>query len=47
MIKEVDNLTKCVDPKKRIVLISPSLGGFKVSDKIKVIETFSRSATRF
>ncbi len=39
MIKEVDNLTRCCDIKDEDRPYVAILGGFKVSDKIKVIES--------
>ncbi len=39
MIKEVDNLTRCVEVKEEDRPYVAILGGFKVSDKIKVIDS--------
>lgn len=39
MIKEVENLTRCVDVKESDRPYVAILGGFKVSDKIKVIDS--------
>lgn len=39
MLKEVENLSKCVEPKEEDRPYVAILGGFKVSDKIKVIDS--------
>jgi phosphoglycerate kinase len=39
MIKEVENLSRCVEPKEGDHPYVAILGGFKVSDKIKVIDS--------
>jgi phosphoglycerate kinase len=46
MIKEVDNLTRCVDVKASDRPYVAILGGFKVSDKIKVIETLLKKCDK-
>src|SRR5574344_1103528 len=46
MIKEVDNLTKCVRPEESDRPYVAILGGFKVSDKIKVIETLLKKCDK-
>ncbi len=46
MIKEVENLTRCVEVKDEDRPYIAILGGFKVSDKIKVIETLSKKCDK-
>jgi phosphoglycerate kinase len=46
MIKEVDNLTRCVEPSKEDRPYIAILGGFKVSDKIKVIDTLLKKCDK-
>ncbi|OPZ34724.1 MAG: Bifunctional PGK [Tenericutes bacterium ADurb.BinA155] len=46
MIKEVDNLTRCVDVKKEDRPYIAILGGLKVSDKIKVIDTLLKKCDK-
>jgi phosphoglycerate kinase len=44
--KEVDNLSKCVEPQKGDHPYIAVLGGFKVSDKIKVIESLLKKCDK-
>lgn len=46
MIKEVDNLTRCVDVAKEDRPYIAILGGFKVSDKIKVIDSLLKKCDK-
>ena len=46
MIKEVDNLTRCVEVKKEDRPYIAILGGLKVSDKIKVIDTLLKKCDK-
>lgn len=46
MIKEVENLSRCVEPKDDDRPYVAILGGFKVSDKIKVIDTLLKKCDR-
>ena len=45
MIKEVDNLTRCVEVAKEDRPYIAILGGFKVSDKIKVIDSLLKKCS--
>ena len=46
MIKEVDNLTRCVEVAKEDRPYIAILGGFKVSDKIKVIDSLLKKCDK-
>lgn len=46
MLKEVENLSRCVEPKESDRPYIAILGGFKVSDKIKVIDSLLKKCDK-